>query len=68
MADPTGYQRPRLDDRDDEFYARLAEQRDNRKSVRDLVVPRIEGRAFTVDKGQMRCKDPERRGVPKPSH
>ena len=53
MSAQTGYQRPRIDDRDLAFYARLADEHENREPVRDLVVPRIEGRAFVVDKGQI---------------
>jgi len=53
MSVQTGYQTPRIDDRDLAFYARLADEHENREPVRDLVVPRIEGRAFVVAKGHI---------------
>ena len=40
MTAQTGYQRPRITDRDLAFYARLADEHENRESLRDLVVPR----------------------------
>ncbi len=53
MSKQSGHQRLRIDDRDLAFYARLADEHENRELVRDLVVPRIEGRAFVVDVGQI---------------
>lgn len=47
------YQPPRVDDNDQRFYTRLAEERENRDLLQDLIVPRLDGKAFIVEKGQI---------------
>jgi len=47
------HQLSRIDDHDQSFYARLAEERENRGLLQDLIVPRLDLKAFIVEKGQI---------------
>ncbi len=50
MTSITSYQYPRIDDARKAYYMRLAQDSSARKLVRELVVPRLSGRAFIVEK------------------
>ena len=47
------YQVPRFQKGDDSYYKRLAEDTGRRELVRKLTVPRISGKAFIVEAGQI---------------
>ena len=47
------YSYPRIEDADKAYYVRLAQEPDRRKKLRALVVPRLSGKAFIVEKGEI---------------
>jgi uncharacterized protein len=53
MNSVTSYEYPRIDDVWKSYYVRLAQKESARELARELVVPRVSGRAFIVEKGQI---------------
>ncbi|HEY1362085.1 MAG TPA: urea carboxylase-associated family protein [Xanthobacteraceae bacterium] len=53
MSGATPYSYPRIDDAHKQYYVRLAQEPDRRELRSELVVPRLGGKAFLVEKGQI---------------
>lgn len=53
MSEITGYSYPRIDAADKAYYLRLAQEKDRRVLLNELVVPRLGGKAFIVEAGQI---------------
>jgi uncharacterized protein len=53
MSSVTSYEYPRIDDAWKSYYIRLGQDESARELARELVVPRVSGRAFIVGKDQI---------------
>ncbi|HZT52411.1 MAG TPA: urea carboxylase-associated family protein [Stellaceae bacterium] len=53
MTETSGYSYPRIEPSDKAYYIRLAEEPEKRRLVRELVVPRLGGKGFVVERGQI---------------